>query len=360
MILTCPNCSTRFLLSAFVLAPDGRKVKCSNCSEIWFQLPDPEELRAEFDDAPQEIPDAVKPLPKGSNVPALKPDAEEAGKTGAIGGAIAAALVFLAVSAGVLFAGKDIVRLWPQSHIVFQTLGIAAPLPGEGLVFDRMHASAAPDGKLAISGAVINLGAVTAGVPMMAVDLRDTDGKVLSRVLIEPPQKSIKPEDSMTLSATLDDAPDASEVFIRFALDTGRAAPDAPHQAAAVMDIQPQAAAPVAQDLPVAPQPQDSQLHDAVGVPATLENTFSGGALRDSDHAAPQDQMGEGTREEGAEHGAAAQGGHDGDIDIRIDEAGDGNTPAHPAVDITLPTGHGEALESPPPVSVPPHPESSH
>lgn len=44
MILKCPNCSSKFELPAAQLAPEGKKVKCSKCAEVWFQMPDPDEL----------------------------------------------------------------------------------------------------------------------------------------------------------------------------------------------------------------------------------------------------------------------------------------------------------------------------
>lgn len=49
MILTCPKCESRFVIAAQALAPEGRKVKCSSCSEIWHQLPDPDELIEEIE-----------------------------------------------------------------------------------------------------------------------------------------------------------------------------------------------------------------------------------------------------------------------------------------------------------------------
>lgn len=36
MILTCPKCTTNFVVAREALAPFGRKVKCSKCQTIWF------------------------------------------------------------------------------------------------------------------------------------------------------------------------------------------------------------------------------------------------------------------------------------------------------------------------------------
>jgi predicted Zn finger-like uncharacterized protein len=40
MILTCPNCATRFGVPDQVLQPAGRTVKCGRCAHLWFVAPD--------------------------------------------------------------------------------------------------------------------------------------------------------------------------------------------------------------------------------------------------------------------------------------------------------------------------------
>lgn len=39
MIVSCPNCSTRYVLDAAVLRPPGRHVRCARCQTTWFQEP---------------------------------------------------------------------------------------------------------------------------------------------------------------------------------------------------------------------------------------------------------------------------------------------------------------------------------
>lgn len=70
MIVTCPNCSARFMVDASALGPTGRQVRCGRCKESWFQGPaEPEALRLE-EAAPEFI---IRPRTPGANLPALQP-----------------------------------------------------------------------------------------------------------------------------------------------------------------------------------------------------------------------------------------------------------------------------------------------
>ncbi len=48
VILKCPDCQCEFEVETEALGPSGRKVKCSDCSHIWFQSP-------EFQNVPQKV-----------------------------------------------------------------------------------------------------------------------------------------------------------------------------------------------------------------------------------------------------------------------------------------------------------------
>src|SRR5215467_14304650 len=48
MILTCPNCSTRYQADATKFPLAGRKVRCAKCAHVWHQLPPPPEPEPEL------------------------------------------------------------------------------------------------------------------------------------------------------------------------------------------------------------------------------------------------------------------------------------------------------------------------
>ena len=41
MILTCPECATRFQIADNAIGPNGRTVRCSQCSHVWFVPAEP-------------------------------------------------------------------------------------------------------------------------------------------------------------------------------------------------------------------------------------------------------------------------------------------------------------------------------
>lgn len=42
MILTCPRCAARYVVGEDQVGPQGRKVKCPDCGEVWLARADPE------------------------------------------------------------------------------------------------------------------------------------------------------------------------------------------------------------------------------------------------------------------------------------------------------------------------------
>lgn len=199
MILTCPKCASRFLISAQALAPEGRKVKCSACSEMWFQLPDPDELIKDIEDIEsgnmpvEDIPDAVKPIPEGSAVPALSEEDEGSKpKSGKITVAICAAL-FLLLIAPIFMLKGSIMSAWPESLVFYKAIGIAGSMPGEGLVFDQLRAET-QDKTVIITGQIINLTSKDKTLPIAEVVLGGMDGKIAAQWYIAPPQKILKAE----------------------------------------------------------------------------------------------------------------------------------------------------------------------
>jgi predicted Zn finger-like uncharacterized protein len=135
MILTCPACSTRYLVDPATLGRDGRMVRCAKCGHSWMQRPPVDMPKAvDLDISPP--PEEIKPIPVGSSLPAIrKPPPPKSRKPLAIS-AIAAALLVLI---GGIYMRQDIVEIWPPSALLFETVGLPVDALGAGLQLQNVR-----------------------------------------------------------------------------------------------------------------------------------------------------------------------------------------------------------------------------
>jgi len=228
MILTCPKCASRFNLSAYVLAPEGKRVKCSACGESWFQLPDPDELLSEIEmqesgeEVPiEDIPDAVKPIPEGSSVPALAGESnEQAQKPTNKKLILASALcMFLLLSMPLIAFKNPIMAAWPESIAFYNLLGLSGNVPGEGIVFDQMRAEI-EENILILTGQVINLTTADSQLPLIEVTLKDQADEPITHHYIRMPKEVLSAEETLPIKAEyeIEDPQGIFGASIRFVL----------------------------------------------------------------------------------------------------------------------------------------------
>ncbi len=79
MILTCPNCATRFFVADDLIGPEGLRVKCDACGEVWAASQEPG--HATFTQSPPAPLVAAEPYVEG------EPEVEVADQTEAIASA---------------------------------------------------------------------------------------------------------------------------------------------------------------------------------------------------------------------------------------------------------------------------------
>lgn len=232
MILTCEQCHTRYLVPAHAIGADGRAVRCTACQHEWFQEPEDAEAPPEAFEPPPDIepiPDAVKPIPEGSALPAIPEEILESAaaeprprraRPRAAGYAAAASVFFLI--AGMLYVGHGtVVKLWPPAAKLYDLAGIETPAPGEGLIFDRVHASAAPGESggnvLTVEGAIVNLKDHAAGIPPVHVSVLLADGKVFDSWQAGIAERSIGAGKDVSFKTSYPEAPnDAKEITVSF------------------------------------------------------------------------------------------------------------------------------------------------
>ncbi|MEC7028886.1 MAG: MJ0042-type zinc finger domain-containing protein [Pseudomonadota bacterium] len=228
MIITCDECHTRYVVPSQQIWEDGRRVRCTSCGNEWYQEPDfgddendleedsfaEEMARLNLDDEDLEpIPESVKPLPEGSAVPAVSDgeDAEEGKKKSPIGkvlGLSAAACVFLIIIGLIFIMSNPMVKIWPNTAVVYDMAGVDIPVKGENLLFKGLEAKTESENgilNLMIKGSVINLETEAAGVPFVQISLIEENGNIADRWIVEDLADTIEAEGEIKFEAVYPD-----------------------------------------------------------------------------------------------------------------------------------------------------------
>jgi predicted Zn finger-like uncharacterized protein len=234
MILTCPECATRYFVPDEKVGPDGRTVKCSACGNRWTAHGEPAldlfvdpDAGATVRDPAEAAVDLqpVSALP-GEELPRVfrqKADTDrrvrEAATTGIVWAGMAVALLAM-IGAAVIFR-VNVVKLWPASAAAFAAVNLAVnPL---GLTLEDVRAEAAlRDGHaaLAVTGVIRNVSDHEVAAPPLRVTLLNKAGKVVAVKLAAPADPGVPPGGVRHFVVTLLDPPTtAADLEVAFDLD---------------------------------------------------------------------------------------------------------------------------------------------
>lgn len=240
MILTCPECATRYFVPDEKVGAAGRTVKCSSCGARWtaHAEPDlelfvgPEEGATVREPAGAVLEDQpVSALP-GEELPKVfrqKADTDrrvrEAATTGIVWAGMAVALVAL-VATAIIFR-VNVVQLWPASASAYARVGLA--VNRLGLTIEDVRAEAVKengDAALAVTGVIRNVEDRAAAAPPLRVVLINKAGKVVAVKLAMPADPEIPPGEVRHFVVTLVDPPNtAATLEVSFDLDHKPAPP---------------------------------------------------------------------------------------------------------------------------------------
>ncbi len=254
MILTCPACTMRYMVSEGAVGPDGRRVRCASCGHQWFQGPEEgldETLFAHDDDIgfaedadtghdaflddveavvasvsasddfqsilqkeieATPIPAGVMPEAHDPVMEQLQKDRQKKSKLPSgekTSGFVLAGAIWVCLFAVFLFCHESISRAWPPSNLVYNLVGMKPVMPGEGLALDALHAAIRED-VILLSGEINNLKDTAVKVPSIMVSIVDKDNVVIDQVLIAPPVASLKAEGQASFEATYPKVPEGA------------------------------------------------------------------------------------------------------------------------------------------------------
>ncbi|MEM7651135.1 MAG: hypothetical protein AAF204_03510 [Pseudomonadota bacterium] len=187
-------------------------------------MPDPDEL-VDIEEHPvEDIPEAVKPIPEGSSVPAL-PDEEEEdtkaseSKLAKLIGYLGAFVVFLLVLCVLVILKPTLLKTWPASAALYEMMGVDVTAPGQGLVFDQVKARMVSENTIEIEGKIINITSETQMLPAVEASIRNEAGDTIKKTVIKPPYETLDGESTLPFKSMYQGETEAADhVQIRFVL----------------------------------------------------------------------------------------------------------------------------------------------
>ncbi len=256
MILSCPECSARFLIASHLIGEDGRQVKCGVCGHVWHQGPeegDVSEIQTDdpVDDEPVEDYDEPprEAVHIESDIEVALVEHEETGASGSgeadsgmmrsaarrrspppepedhpqaqIFGYAAAGALCVLLFAGLIPLKDAMVSVWPPSAQLYMLLGMEVDVPGSGVVFDRVMANGEGGAhpRISLDGALINLRGEPSSVPDIRVLFLDEFGHDVGTQVIARPVRMLEGEGAVQIHAVLEDVPEqTATASLSFAL----------------------------------------------------------------------------------------------------------------------------------------------
>jgi predicted Zn finger-like uncharacterized protein len=241
MIISCPACSTRYVVPDSAIGPDGRTVRCAKCRHSWFQEGAP---------LPPRPQGAVPPAPvtpsSQAPAPAPQPVATEPGSpleepspppppAVAYGQADDASQF---EHEPPFRRRRNPLKMWTYAGIVFAIVvaalivavsywGLPAWVPVSRPTFaaaqadlqldfpaDRQERRQLPDGTeyFGASGTITNIGSEARNVPPILIVLRDAQDRIVYSWEVYPPKRTLAPGESETVNQAVTDVPRSAKV----------------------------------------------------------------------------------------------------------------------------------------------------
>jgi predicted Zn finger-like uncharacterized protein len=277
MILTCPDCASRYFIDDQLIGPAGKTVRCSSCGTSWkarredepldlVSLPEEGAMAAAARAEPEAAAPQLSELPADRVAGAFRAKAEQkrrivqAAAAGAVW-AVAAAVVALVLALLAIFR-SDVVRALPKTATAYAAVGLAVNTTGINI--EKVEASPGlQDGRAAVvvSGALRNIARRPVVAPALRINLLNKAGKIVQSKIAAPADPKIPAGESRHFTITLLDPPSsASDVEVVFQAASPATKPPRPHAPAKA------AAPPPPADLrhtAPAPPPPAAEVEDA-------------------------------------------------------------------------------------------------
>ena len=211
MILTCPECGTRYNAKDEAFLPAGRRVRCAKCGHSWHQAPPDTEAAPEPQPEPAPQPQSYAPAPSIEPLPAAPETKNMLGRLTAAGGWLGLVAVVLVIGVTAVSYRQSVAAIWPRSATLYRTLGLTVNVRGlifEGVAYHRE--SEDRQTVLAVSGRLVNVSGRAQPVPPIRGVLTGADGHQLYRWQFAAGKATLDAGESLSFLTRLSSPPAAA------------------------------------------------------------------------------------------------------------------------------------------------------
>lgn len=208
MIITCPECKTRYMIKSEKLGLDPKPVRCAKCKHQWTVNPNP--LAPESSEKPPLPPMARLSAPSLTEQQKFINDKIK--KRNVFVYSFLFFLVVITVVSSVVLKDKVMAK-YPALASVYKMIGLEVPETEESFAGLRIEDVQRSQDKtadmvvLSFSGNIKNTSEIEVPVPNVRVQLFDEDGILLDEWTAQPEHKTLKSGEATTWVCRFYDPP---------------------------------------------------------------------------------------------------------------------------------------------------------
>lgn len=244
MILTCPECATRYLTKEGSIGPNGRTVRCSKCEATWFVASDLDELALKDNQ--------IESITAASDIGRNKVEEEEVVRNDPIIAAtnpgahvdirdradskrrgrrmrtvaliwLIPSLIFSVVVGFAYITRQEIVNKWPKTATLYKELGVDVSLTGLRIEDPIIrHTLIENKAVLVVNGAIRNISSKPQDIPLIKMSLHDVSGQELSSWYVDMDAQRVDKNDRITFISEYPNPPlDMATLKYQFDIEGG-------------------------------------------------------------------------------------------------------------------------------------------